>query len=87
MSGLSNIEQDFYLGLLATSERIHEEAEKICVERKGYSYIIQTMTKEFSDALKKKDYKSCFLILKKLPKSIILNFMQPIKYALFILHC
>lgn len=45
MSGLSNIEQDFYLGLLATSERIHEEAEKIYVERKGYSYIIQTMTK------------------------------------------
>ena len=56
MSGLSNSEQDFYLGLLATSERLHEEAEKICVERKGYSHIIQTMTKEFSDALKKKDY-------------------------------
>ena len=29
MTGLNNNEQDFYLGLLASSERLHAEAEKI----------------------------------------------------------
>lgn len=56
MSGLSVKEEVKYLRRLATSERLHAEAEAICVERKGYSHIIQTMTKEFSEALKKKDY-------------------------------
>ena len=41
MSGLNNNDQDFYLGLLALSERLHEEAEKIREERKGYSQIIK----------------------------------------------
>lgn len=56
MSGLSAKEEVKFLRRLATSERLHAEAEAICIERKGYSHIIQTMTKEFSDALKKKDY-------------------------------
>lgn len=56
MSGLSAKEEVKFLRRLATSERLHAEAEAICIERKGYSHIIQTMTKEFSEALKKEDY-------------------------------
>ena len=41
MSGLNNNDQDFYLGLLASSERLHAKAEKISEERKGYSQIIK----------------------------------------------
>ena len=85
MTGLNNNEQDFYLGLLASSERLHAEAEKISEERKGYSQIIKNMASDFGKALKEKIMKNC-LPWKKLPKSMILNIMRLKKCVLSILH-
>ena len=73
MTGLNNNEQDFYLGLLASSERLHAEAEKISEERKGYSQIIKNMASDFGKALKERDYEK-------------LNIMRLTKCALSILH-
>ena len=85
MSGLSAKDEVKYLRRLATSERLHEEAEKISEERKGYSQIIKNMASDFGKALKEKIMKNC-LPWKKLPKSMILNIMRLKKCVLSILH-
>ena len=64
MSGLNNNDQDFYLGLLASSERLHAKAEKISEERKGYSQIIKNMASDFGKALKEKDYEKLLALEK-----------------------
>lgn len=64
MSGLSNKEQIRYLHRLASSERLHAEAEKISEERKGYSQIIKNMASDFGKALKERDYEKLLALEK-----------------------
>ena len=54
------LNEDRFLSSLASSERLKQEAEKICPERKAYSEILRVITKDFSTAMKDKDYASLF---------------------------
>ena len=54
------LNEDRFLFSLASSERLKQEAEKICPERKAYSEILRVITKDFSTALKGKDYTTLF---------------------------
>lgn len=60
MSGLTNKERRLLLKDLAISERLQKNAEKVSPERQGYSEILRSITKDFKEALKNKDYVKLF---------------------------